>query len=74
MEKFVVSSVFSHLIFLSSDSKRATTLDQKLLAQRIGPIEPKPQLRPALISTCWSTGLAQSIGITTWGWDSRIEV
>lgn len=44
------------------------------MAQRTGPVELKQQLRPVVVSICWSIGLAQPIGIITWGWDSRIGI
>lgn len=54
------------LYFCSQIQERTTTLDQKPMAQRTGPVELKPRLRPALLSICWSVGLAQPIGITAW--------
>lgn len=62
------------LHFCSQIQERATTLDQKPMAQRTGPVELKQQLRPVVVSICWSIGLAQPIGIITWGWDSRIGI
>lgn len=58
-------SVLDILYFCSQTQERATTLDQKPRAQRARPVELKAQLKPALVSVCWSTGLAQPIGITT---------
>lgn len=54
MEKI---AVFRHLVF-SSDSRKSDYFGPKAhgMAQRIG-----PQLRSALVSTCWSTGLAQPL-------------